>query len=59
MNIRDVIALLEDTSNNGNIKITKVDYYESSNCYKNRILKGEIQICVKYEENNGEKNEKD
>ena len=54
MDIRDLIALLEDTSRNGNIKITKVDYYEGTNYYKDKILKGEIQICVKYEERNDE-----
>jgi hypothetical protein len=52
MDIKDLIALLEDTSRNGNIKITKVDYYEGTNYYKDKILKGEIQICVKYEERN-------
>lgn len=52
MDIKDAIKILEDTSKNGNIKITKVDYYEGTNFYKDKILKGEIQICVKYEERN-------
>lgn len=52
MDIRDAIALFEQISKNGNIKITKVDYHEGTNFYKDKILKGEIQICVKYEERN-------
>ncbi len=52
MDIRDAIALFEQISKNGNIKITKVDYHEETNFYKDKILKGEIQICVKYEERN-------
>ena len=52
MDIRDAIALFEQISKNGNIKITKVDYYEGTNFYKDKIQKGEIQICVKYEKRN-------
>lgn len=54
MDVRDAIQLLENAAKNGNIKITKVSYYEGTEFYKDKILKGEIQICVKYEEKKDE-----
>lgn len=54
MDIRDAIQLLESTAKNSNVKITKIDYYEGTEFYKNKVLNGEIQICIKYEENKDE-----
>ena len=54
MDINDAIKLLEFLKKNDNLKITKVEYYEQTDLYKQKVLKGNATIKVQYEESDNQ-----